>query len=267
MVSFWRDKDMIRFFRSLTPRVPVHSASLVLGLLLLAFSPQASRAQSSYWVSGITQPVKDVTLSAPLAGIIGERRFKEGDRVGEGDVMIELKKDLEELEVKRRKLVMDLRRTELESMQALYKKNSISVSREELDKKTSEFHVAEVEYNLAKEQLRRRQVTAPFAGRIAEYFLEVGESCQAQEPLVRVVDTRQCQFVSHVDAQQGHGLAEGQEVNLEVQAGNRPVTFTGTISFVSPVVDPASGLMKVKVEFENPENRIRPGVAGRMQVR
>ena len=53
-------------------------------------------------------------------------------------------------------------------------------------------------------------------------------------------------------------------MNLEVEAGEKHEQFTGTIYFVSPVVDPASGLMRVKVIFENPEGRIKPGVAGRM---
>ena len=36
----------------------------------------------------------------------------------------------------------------------------------------------------------------------------------------------------------------------------------GKIVFISPVVDPASGLQKVKVLFDNAEGKIRPGVSG-----
>jgi hypothetical protein len=31
-------------------------------------------------------------------------------------------------------------------------------------------------------------------------------------------------------------------------------------------VDPASGLLKIKVLFENPDNKIRPGVAGLLHL-
>ncbi len=35
----------------------------------------------------------------------------------------------------------------------------------------------------------------------------------------------------------------------------------------SPVVDPASGLMIIKAEFENSDQMIKPGVAGSMLVK
>ena len=60
------------------------------------------------------------------------------------------------------------------------------------------------------------------------------------------------------------GLRPGQSVNLEIDSGPSTVLIQGTISFVSPVVDAASGLMKIKVIFDNPEARVRPGVAGKL---
>ena len=65
------------------------------------------------------------------------------------------------------------------------------------------------------------------------------------EPMVRIVDTRQCYFVSNVEAKAGHNLKPGQQVKLEIDAGGgEAVRIAGKISFVSPVVDPASGLIR-----------------------
>jgi multidrug resistance efflux pump len=105
---------------------------------------------------------------------------------------------------------------------------------------------------------------APYDGFITELFLQVGEACQIQQPILRLVDTRQCYFICNVDARSGQGLRPRQSVNLEIESGPSTVLIQGTISFVSPVVDAASGLMKVKVIFDNPEGRVRPGVAGKM---
>lgn len=221
------------------------------------------QAQTSNWVSGITEAIHDVTLSAPAAGIIGKRPLKEGDFVKAGEVILELDKRLEDLEVNRRKFVLDLRKTELESSKKLFEK-TISLSREEMDKKITEFAVAEAEYELAKEQLNRRQIIAPFDGMITALLMDVGEACQAQQALTRLVDTRRCYFICNVEARAGHALKVGQTVKLEIESGDQSAPFTGTIYFVSPVVDPASGLMRVKVIFENPDGKIRPGVAGRM---
>ena len=56
----------------------------------------------------------------------------------------------------------------------------------------------------------------------------------------------------------------GQTVKLEIDSGAAPVAIEGKISFLSPVVEPASGLQKVKVIFDNADGRVRPGLAGKM---
>jgi RND family efflux transporter MFP subunit len=238
------------------------AASLLAGLTL-AIAPQNTPAQEGGWVTGITEAINDVTLSASASGIIGKRPLKEGDFVTAGETILELDKRLEELEVNRRKFVLDLKKSDMENSKKIFEK-TISLSREEMDKKITEFSVADAEYELAKEQLKRRSVVAPFDGTVTTVMLDVGEACQAQQPLVRLVDTRKCYFICNVEAKAGYTLKAGQTVKLDIEAGDQMQNFSGTVFFVSPVVDPASGLMRVKVVFENPEGKIRPGVAGRM---
>ena len=221
-------------------------------------------AAEGVWVNGITEAINDVVLSSSLPGIVGNRPVKEGDTVKAGQTIIELDKKLEELEEKRRKYVSDLRKVDLERTRSLFEKNSVSVSRDEMDKKIAEHAVAQLEYELAKEQLTRRQLIAPFDGMVTALTLDVGEACQAQQPLVRLVDTRKCYFVANVEARGGSSLKVGQSVPLEIEAGSGSVQVNGTVFFVSPVVDPASGLMRVKIIFDNPEGKVRPGVAGKM---
>jgi RND family efflux transporter MFP subunit len=239
--------------------------NLALALLVCsAVTGGASDRATSF--AGITEPILNATMSSPVPGIVGARPVKEGDFIKQGSVVIELDKKLEELEVDRRKAALDPLKADLEATQALFKKNSISTVKVELAKKEGDYNVALAEIELAKEQLRKRQIVAPFSGYIAELFREVGESCQANERLVQIVDTRRCYFVSNIDAKAGYRLKVGQTIRLEIEAGDTPVNFDGKVSFISPVVDPASGLLKIKVIFDNPEGKIRPGVAGKMRL-
>ena len=213
--------------------------------------------------SGITEAICDVTLSASVPGIVSAWKFKEGDFVKENESIIELDKVLEELETSRRKLVMDNRKTDWDALQTLVKKGSISIKKEDLEKAETEYKIAQVEYDMAVEQLRKRSIAAPCAGYIAEISRRVGEACQAYQPLVRVVDTRRCYFISNIEAKSAASLKLDQTVKLEIENGAASVTVEGKIVFLSPVTDPASGLQKIKALFENKAN-IRPGVAGRM---
>jgi len=215
--------------------------------------------------SGITEPVLDVTLSTPVPGIVSIRKFKEGDLIKEGEILLELDKRLEQLETERRRLVRDQKKTDYEGTARLYKSTG-GVSKEELEKKEVEYRVAAVEHDMAAEGLRRRQLISPLTGTIAEIRLEVGEACEEYQPLARVVDTRRCYFITNIEEKHAAKLTVGQTAMLELDSGTGVIALQGKIDFVSPVVDPASGLQRIKVLFENADGRVQPGVAGRMTL-
>lgn len=236
---------------------------LAVSFAFSSISALAAEPPAGFWVTGITEAINDVTLSSPSAGILSQRKVEEGQWVKAGESIVELDKRLEELEMQRRKFMVDLKKSDMESSKKIFEK-TISLSREEMEKKISEYSVANAEFELAREVLSRRYVIAPFDGTITTLMLHPGEACQAQQPLVRLVDPRKCYFIFNIDAKTGHGLKPGQTTRIEIEAGSKTEQFSGTILFVSPVVDSASGLLRVKVVFENPDGKIRPGVAGRV---
>jgi RND family efflux transporter MFP subunit len=248
-----------------TPTPPRYNKLLAL-FCAIAISPAMFAADNGTWANGITEAINDVALSSSLPGIIGKRPVKEGDFVKAGQAVIELDSKLEQLEEQRRREVMELKKTDMDRTKSLLEKSAISVSRDEMDKKVAEYAVSKAEYELAREQLVRRVVVTPFDGTVTALTLNVGEACQAQQPLVRMVDVRKCYFIANVEAKSGYSLKAGQTVKLEIEVGDKMAQFSGTVFFVSPVVDPASGLMRVKVVFDNPDSKVRPGVAGKMLV-
>lgn len=212
---------------------------------------------------GITEPFLDVTLSASVPGIVTARKFKEGDVVQEGQVLLELDKRVEELELNRRRIVSDQKRTDFEGTKKLFA-TTRGVSKEDLDKKEVEYRVAAVETDMAAEQLRRRQLLSPLTGTISEIQIDVGESCSAYQPLMRVVDTRRCYFVTNLEARQADRLKTGQALKVELDSGTSPISLQAQVSFLAPTVDAASGLRRIKLVFDNPDGRVVPGVSGRL---
>ena len=231
-------------------------------VLLLAWPVDAAE---TVWCEGITQPVLDVTLSVPVAGIITRLKAKEGDFVQTNDLILELDNRLEELEVERRQSILDNHKADWESTRVVFEKSS-SVSRDELLKKESDYKVALAEYEEASEQLRRRRLLAPAAGVITEIKLHQGESCAPYEPIVRLVDTRQCYFVSNLEAGSRLQLKPGQKVEIQLEDVAAPLKVPARIVFVSPVVDSASGLQRFKALFDNSNGLVRPGVAGKISL-
>lgn len=246
--SIYRMKTNLRWF--------VASAVLIGGA--------SSTPAEQLVAAGITEPICDVVLSPSVPGLVSSCKYKEGDFVQSGAVIIELDSRLEQLEVERRKLAMESKKTEWEAIKKLSERSSISVRKEELEKAETDYKIAVTEYHMATEQLRKKTIAASCAGYIAEIVRDPGEAADEYQPIVRVVDTRQCYFTSNVEAKAAGHLKLDRTVKLEIQGAGKVVELSGKVIFLSPVVDPASGLQKVKVLFDNSDGRIRPGVAGKM---
>ena len=235
--------------------------------LALSLAMLALPAAEPGWFPGITEPIQDVTMAFPVVGVVGTRPVAEGASVTNGQVVIELDKQLEQLDVERKRLARDLASSELERLNSLAQRNAISVSREELGKKKAEFDIARVDLELAAAVLRRRQILAPFDGQVALFHKDVGEKCEEQQPVVRVVNTRRCLLVANVEPRLATGVRLGQRVPVEVAAGDATVPREATVTYVSPVVDAASGLLRIKAEFDNADGKVRPGVPGHIQLK
>jgi len=267
--------------------------ALIASVSILAWGESASCGQEQLSISGITEPIKDVTLSLSVAGTISTIFFKEGARIKEGQTILELDNKLEELEVARRKLLWESKAevesaaeqvatstSLLESTRELFQ-STASVSKEELEKMELEHKLAvaehkrlqiaeereRIEYEMALQNLYKRSLKSPINGTLIKLFLQEGESCEPQQPLVHVVDTSRCCFVCNVEEWIGRTLKKGQPVDLKIRTGARSIAKNGLIVFVSPVADPASGLLEIKAEFDNRGGAVRPGVAGVMLLK
>jgi len=213
-------------------------------------------------VDGITEPFMDVQLGFADAGIIRQQFFKEGDTVNQGDVILELDKSLETLEVQRRKAVKEQAKLIFETTSNLAETTK-SVSKEDLAKATSEYEVATAEYGIAVQQLADRRLVAPFAGSIVEILLKPGAAVAPYQPLVREVDTARGYFVGNIDAKAAAQLQLGEPVQIQVDGAP---AVAAKICFISPVVDPASGLARIKALFDNSDGKIHPGIEASMVV-
>jgi RND family efflux transporter MFP subunit len=259
--------------------------ALVSPAFLLAAALCSAQATSS---QGIVEPFQDSKVSASAAGIVVAINAKEGQFVRKGDVVVELDSELESLEVERRKTIaesmveinaahtrVETLGVDLEGTRKL-RESTRSVSGEDFRKKELEYKLAEadlqqlevtkkrevVEYRIADAQLKKRVIAAPFDGIIVQRLLEVGESCNQQQPLFRIVNVRQCRLVVHMEKAQSLKLTSGKQVLLRIREIDGTVTATGVVEFVSPLVDASSGLREVKVLFDNPDDKVHPGVTG-----
>jgi len=271
-------------------KVLLHVA--LVACLFVIVPPALVTGQETAGVPGITEPIHDVLLSLPAMGIVTKIFYNEGDYVKKGAVILNLDQRLETLEVARRKLIWESKAelnsatarvailgSQLKSTRELYKTTG-SFSKEEVEQQQLDYELAvaemkrlensekreRIEFKIAVEQLNKRSLRAPFSGIITKFLVDLGETSERDVTLAQLVDISQVLFVCTVEEHVGRTLKSGPDVDLEIQAGTTPIKIKGKITYVDPVVDPASGLQIVKVLFENKEGEIHPGVAGTMFV-
>ncbi|HEX3019021.1 MAG TPA: efflux RND transporter periplasmic adaptor subunit [Chitinispirillaceae bacterium] len=243
-------------------------------------------------IQGITEPLKHAIISSDYAVRVTAVRFDEGAAVRKGDTILELDYRESWLEAERNRVISESyaeldaaklktenARIDFEATRTLHD-STRSVSNEELLKKELEYNVAKtecdrltmikkkevLEYQSALERLKRHFVIAPFAGIVAQRFLNESETCKPLEPLIKLVDTKKCRFITYVPVGRSQNLVKGKKVNLTINCGKSTLNREATVDFVSPVIDASSGLRTVKVIFDNSDGSVQPGVGGVLHI-
>ncbi len=278
-----------RWLRRRTGRVGV----MRLGLVALLALVSAVQAGEPVRVVGLTSAYYDALLGCSLPGVVSEIPVKEGADVKRGDVLVVFHRETEQLEVARRKLILEDRsqlvgaehrletvRRDVASTRTLFE-TSRSVRRDELEKKELELKLVEaavaqvkiaekreaLEHQMAEEQLRLRQIAAPEPGTVVVVVPERGEYVQQNQPLIRLVNIDRCYLVCNVDVRVAHRFELGQTLPVTFDVAGEELVLDGVVTFVSALVDPASGLKEIKLVFENPGHRVSPGIQGSVVLR
>ncbi|MDA7520859.1 efflux RND transporter periplasmic adaptor subunit [bacterium] len=263
--------------------------------VLVCLSTSVVGRAAEVMVRGISKPILDVILSAPAGGtvsttggVVSSIHVSEGDKISKNQVLIELEKRQEELGVERGQLILDDKselaaaeqkvhtlKADLDSTRKLFEATG-SISKEALAAKELEYKVAvaerdrlevaeksqDVELRLAKELLQQKTIRSPLNGRVVRLFKQVGEGCRSQDPLIRVVDISSFHFEANLEAKLGSLLKLNETVEIVFGSSERQKRIQGRLVFVSPVVDPSSGLLRVKILCENKNEHIKPGMDG-----
>lgn len=267
-----------------------------IAILLGVTGITSAAAQEIRTIEGVTEPYRNLLIKAsskrnpPWTSRIAQVNVVEGDVVEVGQALVELDKSTEELEAKLRKLIAEdgselrnAREKEAALSQVYQRSKEIyektkSMSIEDLQQREisylnalSERQRLElnkqrdiVEAELAATSLEKQTIRSPIRGVVQEVFLHDGESCDPGDPLMRILDVSRGYLIANVEEKVGRTLKQGDTVDLQIQKGEGFGETTGTIVFVSQVVDPGSGLMPVKVEFSNADGELKPGVAGKI---
>jgi membrane fusion protein (multidrug efflux system) len=132
------------------------------------------------------------------------------------------------------------------------------ISREDLDKREMDSRLAAQELAEAEWNLAKTEVRSPISGRVSLRNVQPGQHLRPGDELFQVTDLDPLIAYLYLPEKDVLALAPGRAVELALDAAP-DVAFRGRIRQVSPVVDPATGTVRVTVEAVAPPAQVRPG--------
>ena len=263
--------------------------SLVATSIFVAWAGQASVAGAQIHEGSITtsftEPIEKSVSASSETGIIQTAHVREGDRVSVGDPLASVNHN-----VYKQLLIIAIatsestaRRDAARSQLALIESqlsaitglvNGGHTNKFEVDQKQAEYQQALAEFRAAEDELKLaalevkriqaqiddRIIKSPINGVVVEIHKQLGENVSQSEPqYATIVRTDQLKVRFYLDAKTLQNATVGDQVPLAV--GNDKKQVSGTISFVSPVIDPDSGLGRLDVVIQNSDFSIQSGIA------
>ena len=202
-------------------------------------------------MTGTVEPSDSVYVIPKAAGEITAVHVKNGDYVTEGQLLCEIdtkQVDGARLQLEAAEIALKDANTNLERMRVLYSSGDISA--QAYEQVQSGAKSARIQYDSAKlnydYQIEFSTITATIAGKIESCNMEVHGMATQSSPLC-VISSEGVKNVNFAvtEAVLPH-VQEGEKIRIE-KAGSE---YTGTITEVNTMVDPATGLFKRKAAVE-----------------
>jgi cobalt-zinc-cadmium efflux system membrane fusion protein len=108
-------------------------------------------------------------------------------------------------------------------------------------------------------------VLAPIDGTIIERHATRGENARPEDPLFVIADTTKVWVVARVYEQDMSRVHVGARAILTLQAQPER-SWEEQLGFVAPIVDEVTRTLAVRLELDNADGSLRPGLFGRLQI-
>jgi RND family efflux transporter MFP subunit len=238
---------------------------------------EVRRLESGPLISGSLQARRAATLRAEVGGALLEVKVEQGQPVKRGELLARIDDAaLQDQLIAARSSArvaenaLQVARSEEERNAKLAQEGIITqrdFERVKLAREQSEAQLSEAQARLAlmQDQLSRTRISAPFDGVVSERQANAGDVVAPGSPLVTVVDPTSLRLEAAVPAENAGKLQVGTPVDFRV-SGHGEHAFSGKIERVNPVVDPATGQVRIYVAIPNTEQALLAGLFAQGRV-
>ncbi|HET7618623.1 MAG TPA: efflux RND transporter periplasmic adaptor subunit [Vicinamibacterales bacterium] len=179
--------------------------------------------------------------------------------------------------IRQREADLKLAETNLNRSKSLFERQLLP--KQTFDDTNAQYQAALAQLDLARAQheqaksrldelkitLANTVLTSPVDGFVGKRFLDPGAFVNSSTPIVSVVDIKPVRLVANLVEKDFRRVKVGTPASVEVDAfpGEQ---FSGQVSRVAPVFDPATRTAEMEIEVPNPALRLKPGMYARVTL-
>ena len=231
---------------------------------------QSNALASGPVVTGSIQPERKADLRAEVSAVVLQVLKENGDVVRRGDVLVRMDQtsildNLRSAEDNARNAVQSLDQAERNLQRLKTLRASGMTSLQALDDAEvrrngaqSELSASNARSALARQQLERTIVRAPFDGVVSDRKASAGDTASIGKELLKVIDPNSMRFAGRVSADKISVVTVGQAVSFRIN-GYAGQEFRGKVTRVDPSANDVTRQVEVLVSFSD---AAQPKVAG-----
>lgn len=232
---------------------------------------QVSEVASGPVITGSIQPERKADLRAEVSAVVLQVLKDNGDVVHRGDVLVRLdetaiRDNLNAAEDNARNATLALDQAERNLQRLKTLRASGMTSLQALDDAEVRRNAAQSDLSssnarvvVARQQLERTLVRAPFNGVVGERKVSAGDTASIGKELLKVIDPSSVRFAGHISSDKVSLVKVGQAVDFRIN-GYGAQDFRGQVTRVDPSANDVTRQVEVLVSFVDASAQAR--VAG-----
>lgn len=189
---------------------------------------------------------REIEIRIDGKGILESFNFEEGERILEGDIIAS---------IDQKDALLKLKYAGLEMQKAKKLHEIGGVEKMALDQK-------KLEYESAKRDLEKTNIYAPGDGYLGSKEKDSGSFVTSQDKIGTFVDFSEVYAAFDVIEEDSSKIELGQSVEVFLDA-YPSAEYSGTVDRISPMIEGRTRTQKVKVELDNEDDQMKPGMFAR----